>query len=326
MILITGGAGYIGSHVVLELLRLNYNVLVYDNLKTSTLVNLKSIVKHISRKSYFGFVEGDIRDSSKLNKIFKKFAITKVIHLAGLKSVPNSFNETSEYKSVNETGSRIIFDMAIKYNVQTIVFSSTASIYTPSISGVFVESDPVTPHSSPYAATKLNAERYLKSLKSKDMSVDIIILRYFNPVGLDKSGLLIEESQFTTNLFPVITNAIANDDYVQIYGKDYITIDGTAVRDYVHVSDVAQAHIPLMNQLVLDEDVRIFNIGSDSGYSVRQVIDTFNLHLKSPVKFFYADAREGDAARCIADTTKIFNEVGWRSKYVLEDMVKSSIR
>lgn len=326
MILITGGAGYIGSHLVLELLKLNYDVLVYDNLKTSTLVNLKSIVKHISRKSYFGFVEGDIRDSFKLNKVFKKFAITKVIHLAGLKSVPNSFNETSEYKSVNETGSRIVFDMAIKYNVQTIVFSSTASIYTPSISGVFVESDPVTPHSSPYAATKLNAERYLKSLKSKDMSVDIIILRYFNPVGLDESGLLIEESQFTTNLFPVITNAIANDDYVQIYGKDYITIDGTAVRDYVHVSDVAQAHIPLMNQLVLDEDVRIFNIGSDSGYSVRQVIDTFNLHLKSPVKFFYADAREGDAARCIADTTKIFNEVGWRSKYVLEDMVKSSIR
>lgn len=325
MILITGGAGYIGSHLALRLLEENNDVLVYDNLRTSTMINLNKIYKTIKTSQLFYFVNGDIRDDIKLEKIFKLYKITKVIHLAGLKSVSNSFKETNEYNSVNIRGSDAVLNLAIKYSVQSIVFSSTAAVYCPLPVGRYNEKMSVTGSSSPYSHTKLETENLLVKLKEKDITVDIVILRYFNPVGIDVSGLLIEENVTSHNLFPNIMSHLKNDTFLEVYGDDYLTFDGTAIRDYIHINDLVDAHMLMINDTVLSSDVRIFNVGSDTGYSVREVINEFNRQLDQPVKYVYRSRREGDVQMSIADITKIKEEFNWKPKYTLEDMVSSAL-
>lgn len=326
MILITGGAGYIGSHLVLRLLRENYDVIVYDNLHNSTMINLNTIFKHIKKHSQFFFVRGDIRDSDKLERVFKRFAITKVIHLAGLKSVSESFTEKTLYNSVNILGSEMVLKMAVKYNVQTILFSSTASVYYPLPIGRYHEDMSVSGTVSHYSHTKLETEKLLKKLKQKDMTIDIVILRYFNPVGTDVSGLLKEECIKTNNLFPAIMENLRNDTYLEVYGNDYLTFDGTAIRDYIHVNDLIDTHMLMIKDIVLVPDVRIFNVGSDTGYSVREVIDEFNRQLNQPLKYIYKPRRPGDVLMCIADVGKIKKTFGWKPKYKLEDMVQSTLK
>lgn len=323
MILITGGAGYIGSHLALRLLEENNDVLVYDNLRTSTMINLNKIYKTIKTSQLFYFVNGDIRDDIKLEKIFKLYTITKVIHLAGLKSVSNSFKETNEYNSVNIRGSDVVLNLAIKYSVQSIVFSSTATVYCPLPVGRYNEKMSVTGTSSPYSHTKLETENLLVKLKEKDITVDIIILRYFNPVGIDVSGLLVEENVSSHNLFPNIMNHLKNDTFLEIYGDDYLTFDGTAIRDYIHINDLVDAHMFMINDVVLSFDVRIFNVGSDTGYSVREVINEFNRQINQPLKYIYKPRREGDVQMCIADISKLKEEYNWSPQYDLEEMVKS---
>lgn len=323
MILITGGAGYIGSHLALRLLEENNNVLVYDNLRTSTMINLNKIYKTIKNGQLFYFVNGDIRDDIKLEKIFKMHTITKVIHLAGLKSVSNSFKETNEYDSVNVRGSDVVLNLAIKYSVQSIVFSSTAAVYCPLPVGRYNERMSVTDTSSPYSRTKLETEKLLVKLKEKDITVDVVILRYFNPVGVDISGLLIEENLSSHNLFPNIMSHLKNDTFLEVYGDDYLTFDGTAIRDYIHINDLVDAHMLMINDAVLSFDVRVFNVGSDTGYSVREVINEFNRQLDQPVKYVYRPRRKGDVQMCIADITKIKKTFNWKPKYELEDMVRS---
>lgn len=325
MILITGGAGYIGSHLVLKLLKRNEDVIVYDNLSNSTLRNLKKINKTIRKKSTFYFVKGDIRDAGRLEKLFKQFNITKVIHLAALKSIPNSFKDSLEYSSVNEVGSEVVFNLAVKYSVQTIIFSSSASVYASVPKLKYVEDDIICDTSSPYAKSKLTSEQYLHSLKKKDMSIDIIILRYFNVVGLDGSGILTEENLQGCSLFPAIMDKVSTKGYFEIYGRDYMTMDGTAIRDYIHVNDLADTHLLLMNQKVLDEQVRIFNVGTGEGYSVKQIIDQFNWYLTDPIKFIYKSRRNGDLPRSVADVTKLTSEINWRPKYTLKNMVASTL-
>lgn len=325
MILITGGAGYIGSHLVLKLLKQNENVIVYDNLINSTLCNLEKLNKTIRKRSTFYFVKGDVRDVSRLEKLFKRFNITKVIHLAALKSIPNSFKDTSEYLSVNEVGSEVVFNLAVKYSVQTIIFSSSAGVYASVPKLKYTEDDLVCGTSSPYAKSKLTSEQYLHSLKKKDMSIDIIILRYFNPVGLDGSGILIEENLQGCTLFAALVDKISTKGYLEIYGRDYMTMDGTTIRDYIHVNDLVDTHISLMNQKVLDEQVRIFNVGSGMGYSVKQIIDQFNWYLTDPIKFIYKLRREGDLPRSVAEVSKLTRELNWSPQYTLKDMVTSTL-
>lgn len=287
------------------------------------MVNLNKIYKALKVTSKFYFVNGDIRDELKLERVFKTYEISKVIHLAGLKSVSESFTNEMEYKSVNVQGSDVVLNLAIKYSVQSIVFSSTAAVYHPLSVGRYSEKNSVSGTSSPYSGTKLETENLLIKLKDKDVTIDIVILRYFNPVGVDMSGLLIEENISSTNLFPNIIKNIKNDTYLDVYGSDYVTIDGTAIRDFIHINDLIDAHMLMINDTVLSFNVRVFNIGSDTGYSIREVIDEFNKQIDQPVKYIYKPRREGDVQMCIADITKIKKELNWQPKYTLEDMVKS---
>ena len=323
MILITGGAGYIGSHLALRLLRENYDVIIYDNLSNSTMRNLNVIFKNTRSDKKFHFVNGDIRDELKFEKVFKLFPITKVVHLAGLKSVSDSFVYKQDYNNVNVMGSKIVLSTAVKYNVQTIIFSSSAAVYAPLPVGRYNENMSVSGTSSHYSHTKLETEKLMTKLKEQDMTIDMVILRYFNPVGTNSSGLLIEESIDTKNLFPNIVKHLNNDTYLEVFGDDYITFDGTAIRDYIHIDDLIDVHMLMINDFVLSFDVRVFNVGSDAGYSVREVINEFNNQIDQPLKFVYRPRRKGDVQMCIADISKIKKTFDWKPSKTLGDMVSS---
>lgn len=323
MILITGGAGYIGSHLALRLLKEKYDVLIYDNLSNSTMRNLSVIFKNTRSDKKFHFVNGDIRDELKFEKVFKLFPITKVVHLAGLKSVSDSFVYKQDYNNVNVMGSKIVLSTAVKYNVQTIIFSSSAAVYAPLPVGRYNENMSVSGTSSHYSHTKLETEKLMTKLKEQDMTIDMVILRYFNPVGTNSSGLLIEESIDTKNLFPNIVKHLNNDTYLEVFGDDYITFDGTAIRDYIHIDDLIDVHMLMINDFVLSFDVRVFNVGSDEGYSVREVINEFNNQIDQPLKFVYRPRREGDVQMCVADISKIKKTFDWKPSKTLGDMVNS---
>lgn len=323
MILITGGAGYIGSHLALRLLRDGYDVIIYDNLSNSTMRNLSVIFKNTRSDKKFHFVNGDIRDELKFEKVFKLFPITKVVHLAGLKSVSDSFVYKQDYNNVNVMGSKIVLSTAVKYNVQTIIFSSSAAVYAPLPVGRYNENMSVSGTSSHYSHTKLETEKLMTKLKEQDMTIDMVILRYFNPVGTNSSGLLIEESIDTKNLFPNIVKHLNNDTYLEVFGDDYITFDGTAIRDYIHIDDLIDVHMLMINDFVLSFDVRVFNVGSDEGYSVREVINEFNNQIDQPLKFVYRPRREGDVQMCVADISKIKKTFDWKPSKTLGDMVNS---
>ena len=322
-ILVTGGAGYIGSHLALRLLRDGYDVIIYDNLSNSTMRNLSVIFKNTRSDKKFHFVNGDIRDELKFEKVFKLFPITKVVHLAGLKSVSDSFVYKQDYNNVNVMGSKIVLSTAVKYNVQTIIFSSSAAVYAPLPVGRYNENMSVSGTSSHYSHTKLETEKLMTKLKEQDMTIDMVILRYFNPVGTNSSGLLIEESIDTKNLFPNIVKHLNNDTCLEVFGDDYITFDGTAIRDYIHIDDLIDVHMLMINDFVLSFDVRVFNVGSDAGYSVREVINEFNNQIDQPLKFVYRPRRKGDVQMCIADISKIKKTFDWKPSKTLGDMVNS---
>lgn len=326
MILITGGAGYIGSHLALRLLRNGYGVIIYDNLSNSTMRNLSVIFKNTMGDKKFHFVNGDIRDELKFEKLFKLFKVDKVVHLAGLKSVSDSFVYEQDYNNVNIMGSEIVLKVAVKYNVQTIIFSSTAAVYTQLPVGRYDENMSVSGTSSPYSYTKLETEKLMAKLKEKDMTIDMVILRYFNPVGTSATGLLIEESTDTHNLFPNIIKHLNNDTYLEVFGNDYITFDGTAIRDYIHIDDLIDAHMLMINDFVLSFDVRLFNVGSDTGYSVKEIINEFNNQIDQPIKYVYRPRREGDVQMCIADISKIKKTFNWKPYRGIEEMVTTSLK
>lgn len=325
MILITGGAGYIGSHLALRLLSEYYDVIVYDNLSNSSMRNLNMINKHSKRINNFYFVNGDIRDEFKLERLFRKYDITKVIHLAGLKSIPNSFLEPIEYQSVNVEGSEIVLRLAVKYNVQTIIFSSTAAVYHPLPIGRYSETMSVSGSTSPYSDSKVKTEKLLETLKLLDVTTDIVILRYFNPVGVDIGGYLIDENIECNNLFPAIVRSLKKDTYLDIYGNDYLTVDGTAIRDYIHINDLMDVHMLMLRDKVLTSDVRLYNVGSDTGYSVQEVVNEFNRQIDQPIKVAYRARRKGDVQMCIADISKLKKQFNWKPKYTLEDMVSGVV-
>ena len=323
MILITGGAGYIGTHLVLGLLRDGYSIVVFDNLSNSTINNLRRMADAKVAKGRFAFVKGDVRDRAAVKRVFNRFEITKVIHLAGLKSINESILNAEIYHEVNVEGSRNVFEVALEHDVFTIVFSSTAAAYKQTDSGIYSETNELDGSTSPYSQTKIDAENILHELKKKDITVDMVILRYFNPVGTDSSIPLYEENATLSNLFPTIVQNIIDHTYFPIYGNDYDTKDGTAVRDYIHVSDLVAAHRLMIGGYALYTTVRVFNVGSGTGYTVREVVETFNREYIHPVLFTYFGRRTGDAATSIADTTKIRNSFNWKPIRTLTDMVRS---
>ncbi len=326
-ILITGGAGYIGSHTLVELSKAGYDFVVYDNLSNSTDESIKRVEKIIRKK--IDFCEGDIRDKKKLNDIFKKFFIDSVIHFAGLKAVGESVEDPLKYYSNNVNGTLILLEVMKENNCKKIVFSSSATVYgNPSLNPID-ESFPVGEITNPYGRTKYFIEEILKDLFESDNSFKIVILRYFNPVGAHESGLIGEDPQGKpNNIMPYISQvSVGKIEYLNIFGSDYNTFDGTGVRDFIHVVDLAQGHvkaIDYINSLKEDFKPQSFNLGTGKGYSVLELVKVFEDVSNKKIPYKITQRRKGDIAECYANCTLAKNVLGWETKKDIYDMCRDS--
>lgn len=325
MVLITGGAGYIGSHLAFRLLLEGYKVIVYDNLSNSTLRNLRAIFTSLNCKGSLFFLKGDIRDENLLGKVFKNYKIRYVIHLAALKSVNDSDIKRGEYLDVNILGTQVVFDLALKYSTHTLIFASSSTVYSPLPIGEYEETRYITGFTSTYGLTKFRGEELLETVKRKDPSINTVCLRYFNPVGLHQSGLLIEENLTTDNLFANIVKHLKNGTTLSIYGNKYLTYDGTCIRDYIHIEDVVDIHIKIIEELSFQVETSVYNVGTDIGYTVKEVVDEFNRHLLVPLKFKYEPRRATDAVKTVSVSNKIREHFNWEPQRNLSDMVRSSL-
>lgn len=322
-ILITGGAGYIGSHVCVELLESDYSVVVVDNLCNSKAKSIER-VRDITGMAPV-FVDADIRDSSSLNKIFSEHAIDAVIHLAGLKAVGESVTMPIEYYQNNLVGTLSLIDVMKKAGVKNIVFSSSATVYGDPSSLPIKEEFPLSA-TNPYARCKLMIEEILTDIFASDPSWNVAILRYFNPVGAHKSGKIGEDPKnIPNNLMPHIAQvAIGSRDKLMVYGNDYSTIDGTGVRDYVHVMDLAKGHICALEKLTQLPGLITYNLGTGQGYSVLQMVAALEAAAGKSVPYEIVDRRLGDVAAYYADPTLALKELGWKSEYGLKEMCEDT--
>lgn len=323
-ILVTGGAGYIGSHTCIELLNSAHEVVVLDNLSNSSEESLHR-VQELTGKALI-FVEGDIRDGHTLDQIFTQHQIDAVIHFAGLKAVGESQHIPLTYFDHNIAGSLSLVKAMERANVFNLVFSSSATVYDEANCSPLNEDMPTGMPSNNYGYTKLIVEQLLQKLSSADTRWSIALLRYFNPVGAHKSGRIGEDPQgIPNNLMPYLTQvAVGRRDKLSIFGQDYDTVDGTGVRDYIHVVDLAVAHLCALNNRLKAKGCRAWNIGTGNGSSVLQVKNTFEQVNGVTIPFEIVPRREGDVATSFADNTRAVAELGWTPQYTLEDMLADS--
>lgn len=323
-ILVTGGAGYIGSHTCIELLNSAHEVVVLDNLSNSAEESLHR-VQELTGKALV-FVEGDIRDGHTLDQIFTQHQIDAVIHFAGLKAVGESQHIPLTYFDHNIAGSLSLVKAMERANVFNLVFSSSATVYDEANFSPLNEDMPTGMPSNNYGYTKLIVEQLLQKLSIADARWSIALLRYFNPVGAHKSGRIGEDPQgIPNNLMPYVTQvAVGRRDKLSIFGQDYDTVDGTGVRDYIHVVDLAVAHLCALNNRLKAKGCRAWNIGTGNGSSVLQVKNTFEQVNGVTIPFEIVPRREGDVATSFADNTRAVAELGWIPQYTLEDMLADS--
>jgi len=323
-VLVTGGAGYIGSHTCLELLNSGHQIIVVDNLINSKVESLKR-VQELTGNSLI-FQQVDILNESALDAVFKQNSIDAVIHFAGLKAVGESVLQPLRYYHNNVTGSLTLLKVMNRNRVKKIVFSSSATIYGDPSSVPITEDFPIHT-TNPYGSTKLFIEYILQDLYKSDPEWDIILLRYFNPVGAHESGRIGEDPNgIPNNLMPIISQiAVKKLSQLNIYGNDYPTPDGTGIRDYIHVVDLAQGHIKAINRLENRlSSVEIYNLGTGHGYSVFEVIRAFEKASGKSIPYQIVGRRSGDIAQCYADSSKAFHELGWKVKYEIDDMCRSA--
>ncbi|MCF9046696.1 UDP-glucose 4-epimerase GalE [Acinetobacter nectaris] len=323
-ILVAGGAGFIGSHTCLALLEAGHDVVVIDNLSNSSVESLKRVEK-LARKS-LEFVEADIRDESKLAEVFHSHKIDAVIHFAGLKAVGKSQKFPLSYFEHNIAGSISLLKAMEKANVFNIVFSSSATVYGENNPSPYQETMPTGMPNNNYGYTKLIVEQMLEKLAIADDRWSVALLRYFNPVGAHQSGQIGEDPQGTpNNLMPYVTQvAIGKREKLSIFGNDYNTPDGTCIRDYIHVVDLADAHLRALDNRLENTGCRAWNIGTGQGCSVLQIKETFEKVNGLKVPFEYAPRREGDLAAYFADNQRAVAELKWQPQFTLEDMLKDS--
>ncbi|MDM1344698.1 UDP-glucose 4-epimerase GalE [Acinetobacter pseudolwoffii] len=323
-ILVTGGAGYIGSHTCVELLNAGHEVVVLDNLCNSAAESLNR-VQQLTQKS-LTFIEGDIRDAQLLDQVFQQQSIEAVIHFAGLKAVGESQQIPLAYFDNNIAGSISLVQAMQRAQVFKLVFSSSATVYGENNPSPLNEEMPTGMPTNNYGYTKLIVEQLLEKLSVADERWSIALLRYFNPVGAHKSGQIGEDPQgIPNNLMPYVTQvAVGRREKLSIFGHDYDTVDGTGVRDYIHVVDLANAHLCALNNRLTAQGCRAWNIGTGNGISVLQVKDTFEQVNGVAIAFELAPRREGDVATCFADNTRAVQELGWQPQYGLEDMLADS--
>ncbi len=319
-ILVTGGAGYIGSHTTLQLLEDGYHVVVLDNLSNSSVESLRR-VEEITQQP-ITFVEGDIRDEAVLETIFGNNDIDSVIHFAGLKAVGESVEKPMEYYENNVYGTLALCKMMQLHGVKNLVFSSSATVYGDPISLPLRESMSTGHPTNPYGMSKLMVEHILTDVYHSDNDWNIVLLRYFNPVGAHASGRIGEDPNgIPNNLMPYISQvATGKLNELSVFGNDYDTADGTGVRDYIHVEDLANGHLKALDRLALNMGLDIYNLGTGQGYSVLEMISAFEKASGKKVPFKIAPRRSGDVAACYADPTLAAKELNWHAEKNLEDM------
>jgi len=324
-VLVTGGAGYIGSHTCVELLDKGYDVIVIDNLSNSSEKALKRVEEITGKK--LTFYNADLLDREAVENIFKNGNIDSVIHFASLKAVGESVSKPLEYYYNNITGTLVLCDVMRKFGVKKLVFSSSATVYGNPETVPIRENFPLSA-TNPYGRTKIMIEQILQDIYAADNTWSIALLRYFNPVGAHKSGLIGEDPRgIPNNLVPYITQvAVGKLDCLRIFGNDYDTPDGTGVRDYIHVVDLAKGHIKALEKLNDSTGVLIYNLGTGRGYSVLEMVKAFEKVCGKPIKYKIADRRPGDIATCYADPTKAKEELGWVAEKDLQEMCEDSWR
>lgn len=325
-VLVTGGAGYIGSHTCLALLSEGFDVIVLDNLCNSSKESIHRI-ERIANKSV-EFIEGDIRNEELLTKIFEKRDINTVLHFAGLKAVGESVRKPLEYYDNNFTGSLKLLQAMAKFGVYQMVFSSSATVYGSPEKMPISEDSPTSSPTNPYGQTKLMVEQALKSLADADTRWKIAILRYFNPVGAHSSGLIGEDPNgIPNNLLPYISQVgVGRLSELSVFGNDYPTPDGTGIRDYIHVVDLANGHIKALQAIRDRTGVNIWNLGTGIGYSVLEMINAFERVSGLSIPYRFVSRRQGDIAECWADSSKAEQELGWKAKEGLNEMVADTWR
>lgn len=318
-ILVTGGTGYIGSHTSIELLNKGEEIVIVDNLSNSK-IEMVDKIKKLSGKD-FKFYKVDLLDRENLEKVFEENHITEVIHFAGLKAVGESCAKPIEYYHNNITGTLVLVDLMRKYGCKKIVFSSSATVYGDPASVPIREDFPLST-TNPYGTTKLFIERILEDIYKSDNEWSVILLRYFNPIGAHESGEIGENPNgIPNNLLPYINFvAVGKLDHLNVFGNDYNTPDGTGVRDYIHVVDLALGHLKAIDKARTMTGVEVYNLGTGKGYSVLDIVKTFERVNNIKVKYEIAPRRPGDIAECYADPTKAKEELGWEATRDLDQM------
>ncbi|MBG9794354.1 UDP-galactose-4-epimerase [Paenibacillus dendritiformis] len=324
-ILVTGGTGYIGSHTCVELLNSGYEIVVVDNFSNSTPDTIDKI-KKITDKT-FPFYRGNVEDKTLLENIFNVHPIEAVIHFAGLKSVGESVSNPLKYYQVNIMSTLVLCEVMKKFDVKKIVFSSSATVYG-NPEKLPITEDSATQTTNPYGYTKLVIENILQDIYTSDRGWSICLLRYFNPIGAHTSGIIGENPVgIPNNLLPYIAKvAIGELDFVNVFGNDYNTFDGTGVRDYLHVVDLSLGHIKALEYVLSSTGIDTVNLGTGVGYSVLQIIKSFEKASGKKINYRIVGRRDGDIAECYADTSKAEKVLGWVARRNIDEMCKDTWR
>lgn len=323
-ILVAGGAGYIGSHTCVELLNAGYEVVVVDNLYNASPKALERVEEITGKK--VKFYEADILDKKALTKIFDENEIDSVIHFAGYKAVGESVAKPIEYYHNNMTGTLVLCDVMREHNVKNIVFSSSATVYGDPAQIPITEECPKGQPTNPYGWTKSMLEQVLTDIHTSDPEWNVILLRYFNPIGAHKSGMIGEDPKgIPNNLLPFVAQvAVGKREALGVFGNDYDTPDGTGVRDYIHVVDLADGHVKAIEKIKDNPGVKVYNLGTGNGYSVLQVVAAFEKACGHAIKYEIKPRREGDIATCYCDPAKAKEELGWEAKYGIAEMCEDA--
>ncbi|MCQ2792009.1 MAG: UDP-glucose 4-epimerase GalE [Bacilli bacterium] len=323
-ICVTGGMGYIGSHTVIELIKKGHEPVIVDNLVNSNPEVLNRIKKIVKVKPKF--YEIDLRDEKKLDKCFQKEKFDVVIHFAGLKSVGESVKKPKLYYDNNIGSSKVLLKVMKKHKVRNIIFSSSATVYGVPKHVPLRETDPVGKAANPYGQTKIEIEKILMKVAKEDKKMNVVLLRYFNPVGAHESGLIGEDPNgIPNNLMPYITQvAVGRRKELTIFGNNYPTKDGTCIRDYIHVVDLAMGHLAALKAIKKKWGLKIYNLGTGKGTSVLELVKAFNRANKLKIKFVYGPRRPGDVVKNYANASKAYKELNWKATHSIVDMCRDS--
>ena len=325
-VLVTGGAGYIGSHTCVELLQLGYGVVVIDNLCNANPKSLERVEELTGKK--LKFYEGDVRDEALLHRIFAENEIGSVIHFAGLKAVGESVSQPWRYYDNNLNSTLVLTKVMGEVGVKKLIFSSSATVYTATNEMPLRETSVTGGCTNPYGWTKYMTEQILQALCVADPEWSVCLLRYFNPIGAHKSGFIGEDPQgVPNNLMPYITQvAVGRRECLRVFGNDYDTPDGTGVRDYIHVVDLAKGHVAAVAYTCAGKGCEVFNLGTGTGYSVLEMVNTFAQVNGVKVPYVITDRRPGDIATCYADPAKSEEKLLWKAEKTLADMCRDAWR